>query len=79
MDRKRAEHVIRKVLFGAPGEEYDTETGRVLVLKVLDRMGLAALTDEAVTLLAAEHEQQDGLEDSQRQAEHDRKHPRARQ
>ena len=57
MTREQAEHVVRDVLFGAPGEGHETEPGRDLMLALLEEMGLAALTDAAVVRLAALHEQ----------------------
>lgn len=59
MDRKTATDLIVNALYGAPGESWDTTTGRELVNDLLDEMGLAALSDEAVIRLAGMHRDQD--------------------
>ncbi len=59
MTREKAEDIVRNVLYGAPGEDYDTADGRRLLLGVLEEMGIAALTDEAVIRLAAAHQAHD--------------------
>ena len=57
--READERVVRDVMYGAPGEPYDTETGRTLMVALLEQMGLSALTDEAVARLAAMHQQEE--------------------
>jgi hypothetical protein len=49
MERKEADQIIA-ILYGT-----DTETGRQLLHDLLEEMGLATLTDEAVCTLAGEH------------------------
>ena len=49
MERNAAEQIIA-ILYGT-----DTETGRQLLRDLLEDMGLAALTDEAVFRLAGKH------------------------
>ena len=59
MTREGAERIVRDVMYGAPGEDWDTPDGRRLLIGVLEQMGLSALTDAAVIRLAAEHQAED--------------------
>jgi hypothetical protein len=62
MARERAEQIIRGVMYGAPGEDHDSASGRRPLLGVLEQMGLSALADEAVVRLAAAHQAEDERE-----------------
>lgn len=44
---ERAEQIIRGVMYGAPGEDHDSASGRRLLLGVLEWMGLSALADRS--------------------------------
>lgn len=59
MSRADAEIAIMGSPFGFPGEDWDMEEGRLLANKLLDEMGLNALTDEAVVRLAELHKARD--------------------
>ena len=52
--RAKAEWEISD-LYGCPGTTYDTEEGREFLIEIVDQLGFAALTDEAVIRLAAMH------------------------
>ena len=60
MTREEATRLVVEVLYGAPGEDHDTPQGRELLLGLLEELGLAALTDEAVVRLAQRHREADG-------------------
>jgi hypothetical protein len=55
--RAESKRIIVGTLYGFPGEDYDTDEGRVLATTLLMEMGLEALTDEACSRLAALHQQ----------------------
>jgi hypothetical protein len=56
MEGNEAEQIIT-ILYGT-----DTETGRQLLRDLLEDMGLAALTDEAIFRLAGKHRRQHDIE-----------------
>ena len=68
MSRKEAERIITEVLYGAPGASYDTPEGRDMIHELVDRMGLSALTDDAVIRLAAMHRAHDEQQTQQTEA-----------
>ena len=54
-ERPDAIDVVAHLCFGCPGEALDTAVGRDLLLRLFARLGLHALTDEAIRQLAALH------------------------
>lgn len=58
MSRDRNERDIDN-LYGFPGAGHDTQDGRLLIMDLLEREGLSALTDDAVERLAALHRAHD--------------------
>ena len=64
MTREKAESII-KSLNGFPGEDRDTVTGHSMAVSLIRRMGLRALSDEAVLRLALDQAQSELAERSE--------------
>lgn len=60
MAKTRAQNEIDiNSLYGCPGAEYDSNTGRELLAEVLARYGLASFSDDFIAELAARHRMED--------------------
>jgi hypothetical protein len=66
-DRNHDERDINS-LYGCPGADYNSDTGKELLHSALDKFGLSAFTDEFLSDLASRHRQEDEAEGARAEA-----------